>query len=268
MTVATVVKNLRPATETVRRDLREYARARARRERTQLSEAESRWLSDLRRDGYAVVNDYWPRERALELRDTLEAYLEEGKSRDFDNGAYLRFWDDRPYDQGVRRIYHVERLIPELADHRHDPSILKVASEYYSTPFHSGVLVFQHNTQWNEGTRFYHVDIFDKEFKTFLYLDDVDAGNGPFAYLRGTHRSWGLRLRKMLKDGKQATGFSEDEIASVLDREVQIEAPAGTLILVDVRGIHRGSPQVERSRSVLVNYMYTHAGDAYLDTQA
>ena len=40
---------------------------------------------------------------------------------------------------------------------------------------------------------------------------------------------------------------------------------AGTLILADVRGFHRGSPQLERSRSALVNYMYREEGDRFLD---
>ena len=44
------------------------------------------------------------------VRDRLEAYLSEGVDRDFDEGAYLRFQDNQAYDEGVRRIYHVEQL--------------------------------------------------------------------------------------------------------------------------------------------------------------
>ena len=37
--------------------------------------------------------------------DRLEGYLTEGVSKDFESGAYVRFWDNRAYDEGVRRLY-------------------------------------------------------------------------------------------------------------------------------------------------------------------
>ena len=118
---------------------------------------------------------------------------------------------------------------------------------------YSGVLIFQHNTQTSSDTRYYHVDWFGREFKAFLYLEDVDEGNGPYTYLRGTHRSHMIRVKKQIFGGGD-TGFTDREIKSVLDREVQVTGEAGTLILADVRGIHRGSPQIDRSRSILANY--------------
>jgi len=168
----------------------------------------------------------------------------------------------------VRRIYHVEKLVPELAALRYDPFILGVASAYYGVPFHSGVLVFQHNTQTNEQTRYYHVDAFIREFKSFIYLDDVDEGNGPFAYLPGTQRKHFMRIRKQVMgnaEGESPTSFYPDDLGSMLDSESRIVGPAGTLILADVRGLHRGTPQVNRSRSVLVNYIVRHEGDLVLD---
>jgi phytanoyl-CoA dioxygenase PhyH len=264
----TIAENVRSTKRILRNDFDDYLQARRSPATVGLSAEQERVLADMRRDGYAVVENYWPRDDALAMRDTLEAYLQEGRDRDFDEGAWLRFWDARSYDQGVRRIYHVEKLVPELTSFRYDPFVLGVASAYYGVPFHSGVLVFQHNTQTNEQTRYYHVDAFIREFKSFVYLDDVDEGNGPFAYLRGTQRHHFTRLRKQVvgnAEGESPTSFYEDDIRSVLDREVRVCGPAGTLILADVRGLHRGTPQVDRSRSVLVNYIVRHEGDLVLD---
>jgi hypothetical protein len=268
MNLQTIADNVKSTSRILRGDLDDRIAARRSPLPITLSAEQERVLADMRRDGYAVVENYWKREDALALRDRLEAYLEDGQDRDFEEGAWLRFWDKRPYDQGVRRIYHVEKLVPELAALRFDPFILGVASAYYGVPFHSGVLVFQHNTQTNEHTRYYHVDAFIREFKSFVYLDDVDNGNGPFAYLRGTQRNHLLRLRKQVvgnDEGVSPTSFSEDDVRSLMDREDQIVGSAGTLILADVRGLHRGTPQVERSRSVLVNYIVRHEGDLVLD---
>jgi len=261
-------ENVKSTQRILRNDLEDRRLARKAPLTDELSAEQQRILTDMRRDGFAVVQNYWPREDAMAMRDRLEAYLEEGKSRDFDEGAWLRFWDDRPHDQGVRRIYHVEKLVPELAALRYDPFILGVASAYYGVPFHSGVLVFQHNTQTNEQTRYYHVDAFIREFKSFIYLDDVDEGNGPFAYLPGTQRKHFMRIRKQVMgnaEGESPTSFYPDDLGSMLDSESQIVGPAGTLILADVRGLHRGTPQVNRSRSVLVNYIVRHEGDLVLD---
>jgi hypothetical protein len=268
MSLQTTIGNARSVATIVRGDVRESLRARRRPPAVQLDPRQRQALENLKTDGYAVVGDYCPRETAFELRDRLEAYLAEGKNRDFAEGAWLRFWDDRDYDQGVRRIYHVERLIPVLREVRHNPFVLDIVHAYYGTPYHSNALVFQHNTRTNEETRYYHVDAFLREFKAFLYLDDVDGGNGPFTYLRGTQRMHFTRLKKQVlgnEDGVPPTTFYPEDIKSVLDREVQINGPAGTLILADVRGLHRGSPQVDRSRSVLVNYILKHPGDIEID---
>jgi hypothetical protein len=224
-------------------------------------------LADLRRDGYAVIEGYWSRERALEIGRALEQELEDGVDRDYDSGAYLRFWDDRAYDQGVRRLYHVDKLMPELGEFRRDPFVLDTVNAYYRVPFHPAMLMFQHNTRSNHDTRYYHVDGFIREFKSFLYLDDVDEANGPFTYIPGTHRSHALRLRKQLRGNGEAspTSFHADEIEGALDREVQITGPAGTLILADVRGLHRGSPQSAGSRSVLVCYMLKDSTEIFPD---
>jgi hypothetical protein len=263
---AQLATNLKATKSVVRSDLRDFVKSRPP-ANPDLAPAELRALADVRRNGFAVVEGFWPRERALEMRDRLEAYLEPAESKDFDSGAYIRFWDNRSYDEGVRRLYHVEREVPELAAFRNDPFVFNVVNAYYGYPFYSGLLMYQHNTRSNANTRYYHVDVFTKEFKAFLYLDDVDAGNGPFTYLRGTHKSHFRRLKKQIfwNGDDASTSFSNEDLGPTLEREVQVTGPAGTLILADVRGFHRGSPQLERTRSALVNYIYPHEGDTFLD---
>ena len=121
-----------------------------------------------------------------------------------------------PYDEGVRRLYHADKEIPELAEHRYDPMIMRLVAAYYGRPYHSAVLMYQYNTRSNANTRYHHVDAFSKEFKSFVYLDDVDDGNGPFAYIPGTQRSHVKRVIKQLRDGQQrdwlfARGAAQDD---------------------------------------------------------
>jgi len=261
MNVQTLRENARTARRIISNDFEDFRAGRRNPPQVQLDDRQAKALADLRRDGFAVIPNYWPRERALAMRDRLEAELADGTDRDYDEGAYLRFWDGRAYDQGVRRLYHVDKLVPELKELRFDRFVLDIASAYYRIPFHSGMLIFQHNTQTNENTRTYHVDAFIREFKSFVYLDDVDPGNGPFAYVKGSHKDHLRRLRKQIVgngEGESPTTFFPEDLGSSINNEVAVNGEAGTMILADVRGLHRGTPQVNRSRSVLVNYILKH----------
>jgi hypothetical protein len=262
-------KNALSTAVQLREDFNDFRAGRGNRNAESLDARQQKALADLHRDGFAVIEDYWTAERAIAMRDQLEALLAEGKDKDFDEGAWMRFWDGRGYDQGVRRIYHVDKVVPALKEARDDRWILDIASAYYGIPFYSGALVFQHNLQSNKNTRTYHVDAFIKEFKSFIYLDDVDLGNGPFAYVPGTQRKHLLRLKKQLigngEGESPTTVFPEDMTKAELARERAVTGKAGTLILADVRGLHRGTPQKDRSRSVLVNYIVKHQDDLQID---
>lgn len=266
MRLKVIPRRIRAAAKLIRREAAVFSRTRRRSRLTGSTSQESTALADVRRNGYAIVPEFWPREAALKMRDRLEAYLAEGVTRQFDNGAYVVFRDkSRKDDSDVRRIYHVERLVPELEDFRREPLIFRVAAAYYGVPMHSGVLVFQHNPKTSTDTRYYHVDIWGREFKAFLYLDDVDQDNGPFTYLRGSHKLHLLRLKRMILRGEHDTSMTRTELDSIMHREVQIAGEAGTLILADVSGIHRGLPQINRSRSILANYVFDTPGDRFFE---
>ena len=71
MGLSTLIPNTKGAIQTVRQDLSDYRRTRGAAPKS-LSPAEQKALIDLKRDGYAVVENFWPRQEALDLRDRLE----------------------------------------------------------------------------------------------------------------------------------------------------------------------------------------------------
>ena len=162
----------------------------------------------------------------------------------------------------MRRLYHVDKLLPELDEFRNHLSLALDRRGVLQGAVPSRRAGFQHNTRSNNDTR-YPCGWFWREFKTFLYLDDVDEGKGPFTYIPGSHRAHLRRLRKQLRGGGEGspTSFHSDEIEGALKREVKITGAAGTLILADVGGLHRGSPQRVGSRSVLVLHAPARIGD-------
>lgn len=221
-----------------------------------LDDTEKDAVQQIKQNSAFVIENYWSREKALRIRDQLAEYHD--KKEQYVLG-------DAKVDEWVR-IYHVERLIPELKEFRFDPLILKIAKAYNGFSSYSGALVYQHDTTNAHEKSYYHVDTFLRQFKSMMYLDDVDVGNGPFSFIPGSHRKRNFFIKKQIKgnDKYKNTVFDDNEVSSMVGEEKQICAPAGSLLMMDVGAIHRGAPQEERSRSVLMNYIVPTQSDLYL----
>ncbi len=107
----------------------------------------------------------------------------------------------------------------------------------------------------------WHRDSFTNQFKAMIYLSDVGPENGPFQYMRGSHL-----LRSMIHDQRAANlgvgqaRIGEDQVEKLLNekphRLATVTGLAGTLILADTTGIHRGMPIKSGERYALTNYFY------------
>lgn len=95
-------------------------------------------------------------------------------------------------------------------------------------------------------TQFFHRDGEDvKLIKTFLYLNDVSENNGPFEYISTSHLTpWkNLKPRNTL-----------DDIKNIYDNRVDLKTfvgNAGSLIISDTNGFHRGKKVNEKYRALV-----------------
>lgn len=103
--------------------------------------------------------------------------------------------------------------------------------------------------------------------KAMIYLSDVDNSNGCFEYIKGTHDIKGI-IKLLYKNNiKPSQGtFSEKEIEDKFNNQNNFKREkffgnAGTLIIFDGRGIHRGTPlKSGKKRYSLTNYYYYKEG--------
>ena len=107
----------------------------------------------------------------------------------------------------------------------------------------------------------WHRDSFTNQFKAIIYLSDVGKDNGPFQYIRGSHRlSAMIRDRRSAALGVAQSRVGNDEIKKLIeknaDRLITLMGSAGTLILADTTGLHRGMPIAAGTRHALTNYYY------------
>lgn len=91
--------------------------------------------------------------------------------------------------------------------------------------------------------------------KVFIYLVDVDDGRGPFCYIPKTHPfSAGAGKTPEHKDAKRIT---DEEMRAAFPPEtwVNCTGPAGTMILADTVGFHRGGRPMNGNR-ILITFTY------------
>ena len=218
---------------------------------------EAKLVSEIKDSSCVVLENYWTKEYAADIK---------GKLAEFHDSGEPYVLGDHTRDEVVR-IYHVERLLPELREFRFDPFITSVANAYNGFSSYSGALVYQHDTIYGREKSHYHVDSFVRQFKAMMYLDDVDMSNGPFSYIPGSQKLRRRYFKKQLRGrpGQKENVFNTADIDDLLDKEVAVCAPAGSLLMFDATCIHRGAPQTESDRSVLMNYIMPSAGDIYLN---
>ena len=157
-------------------------------------------------------------------------------------------------DQGMIDIFNVDGLV---GDHRDDlrtpfsnPWLLKLLADY-----HEGLSPQNLNLYLNRSitkTRGFHVDNFERNLKGFVYLSDVAfLSDGPYCYVKGTNKPsvWQAANKKVSELFAAPTEAPFVNFESILP----VLAKAGSLILSDQSGVHRGIPQAQGAeRQVLV----------------
>ena len=211
--------------------------------------------NQVRRSGYGIIEGYWSSDRCREAVDAIDCELENTITK-------CHRWDDA--DRADQRLWYSERMGG-------------LAEEFHSDPFiesfrraHSGVvkadkllLAARLNAVFGNkgsGGGWHRDSPHRSQFKAILYLSDVKEENGPFEYLEGSHLvSDSLRMlaKKIVKPNQYR--FTEEEIQLIVSSKkppFTFTASAGTLLLVDTKGIHRGRPISAGTRYAYTQYCF------------
>jgi hypothetical protein len=217
------------------------------RSRPQLDEVEKRLIEDLKRDGIARVtlDELFP---GRNLFPALKSHADQLAAQAATRTAkkFLRFlWDPEPVLELDNPFVTValERRMLDIIN-----SYMGLCAKFYyltlnvTVPVPAGSQAVQ-SQRW-------HRDPDDKRMcKVFLYLTDVDAGAGPFTYVKGTQL--GGRWRHLFPQEPPAGCYPP---AGAVEKAVPPQemvagiAPAGTLIFCDTSGLHFGGYATERER--------------------
>lgn len=208
---------------------------------------------DLQEDGFAVVDNYLSSDRCAELRGEVDSLIEEYPE-------YVQV-DEAESDQ---RVFGAEYGSSEISTFNEDRWLEAMAHAYLGEDA-SATFTLANRVDFVEGNLGsgggWHRDSFGRQFKALLYLSDVGPENGPFQFIRNSHRFTKVLediLRGQLDYGQNR--IPKEAVDRILNAEPgrleTVTASAGTLLIINTAVIHRGAPIEQGTRYALTNYYH------------
>jgi len=222
-------------------------------------------VSDLREQGYHVFEKRLPEElcdRLLEFAVSNPCISRPMVGEN--SGKSIRGRYPRKEPEAVRYDFATQDLLDNMDVQRllADMSFASVAQTYLGTSPVIDVVSMWWHTAYSElpdkdAAQFYHFDMDrPKWLKFFIYLTDVTTDSGPHTFIAGSHRTGGIP-NSLLKKGYARLTDDEVEGHYGRDRVVEYEAPRGTIIAEDTRGLHKGK-NVKRGDRLVLQIQYSN----------
>lgn len=151
----------------------------------ELTARETEIFKELKLKGYAVVKGFWTAADCERFRSEMDKAI----AKYFD-----QCWKDE--HQADCRLYGGEAILPKAASFWKHKALRKLAKAYGDLDPIQGFTMlnrirFKEENKGSGGG--WHRDTATmRQFKSILYLSDVEEENGPFEYLPGTHTTKSL----------------------------------------------------------------------------
>jgi len=258
-------------------------------------------LATLRAEGIVLKQEFFPagqisqiRDTVLRLRPTAMGHRKPARKWLLTSPSYAFM---RCLRSAIRDDLVYLSTVPQLCGFR------EFSRDYYAQDVHLDHVMSIESPRCEDPITPWHTDanspaeaLYPPDYYTlkfFIYMNDINAINGAFSYVRGTHRLVTL-IREGIAAGKiaycrtnfvselkstlqipevidyllqQMTRVEFDAVKAAIDAlEVGVDNPedhalcgkAGTLLIFDDRGLHRGGiPRMDERSILRYNYMPT-----------
>ena len=205
---------------------------------------------EIRKRGFFVFEEQIPADmvrRLVEFALSTECWKRPMSGERNTPGCPVSRKYDRENPAAVRYDFDPEIVVnnPDVQNLMADASILSVAQAYLgSLPMADVTSMWWHTAYSDQpdedAAQMFHFDMDRiRWLKLFIYLTDVGPGNGPHCFIEGSHRTGGIPSSLL---SKRYARLTDEEVSRHFqaDRFVEFTAPAGTIILEDTRGLHKG----------------------------
>ncbi len=213
-------------------------------------------LSPLKHDGIVVLEDYFTEEGIRTLNKEFEKVFAEQPDK-------IEILDKEDVSKD-KRIFHAERYSKIFHDLIYDNKLFLSVCHHYTGRLINNrktlinLLEFSPTEERNSGAG-WHRDNHDCQFKTIIYLTDVDEEEGNFQWITNSDK----KVIGFPEPRTQSynTRFHDKTIKKVLKENqgckmINITGSAGTIIFANTTYIHRGNIIKKGFRRAITQYFF------------
>lgn len=217
-----------------------------------LSDLQIDIVNNLRRYGYFKIENYLSQDQCEKMCIEIDHLI---------NIKHPKLIvDEQQSDHRLNGINNISNEINLFTNDKFIYDIARTLSDREELPrFTLGALLKYTEGNLGSGAG-WHRDSLGFQFKAMVYLSNVNEKTGAFQYYSKSHRKFYKFSNYLINLSKGFTDlvrYSNSKIESLNENNlVTFNAPAGTLILFNSSGIHRGSPIKEGSRYAITNYYF------------
>lgn len=220
----------------------------------------------LREEGYYIFENRLPKEICDSLLQYATTHVCEMRNMDDGNlrKSVLTLYH-REAPQAVRYDFDTQDLLNnrDVQNIFADMSFAAVAQDYLGArPVFDVTSMWWHTNFSNKpdmaAAQYYHFDMDrPKWLKFFIYLTDVEPTNGPHTFVAGSHKTGGIPS-SLLKKGYAR--LTDEEVGLQFDENniIEFNAPRGTIIAEDTRGLHKGK-HVEKGDRLILQIQFSNS---------
>jgi len=201
-----------------------------------LSNEEIDVLKVLKRDGIVVLPNYFSTKECELIRDEYDKYVSEHSIPCVENER--RIFGINKLSDVTNRIFSQDKFSKNVCETYLGESMV------LQTTMVSRI-DYSENDRYGSGGS-WHRDSYSRQIKSIAYLTDMDDENGPFMYIKGSHKFLSiarlmLKLRSYNKRASE-TRYTDSDMEKarcfLSKKETLFTCSKGTLILADIRGLH------------------------------
>ena len=219
---------------------------------SKLNDQEKNILIEIKKKGYVVIPDFFDKNQCESCINDMDLMFQNNKELIHQT------------DYSDSRIFGAEYLSENINSFTTNVLLNNLANAYNAVPTDCGFTlagkISASGHEYGSGGP-WHRDSYFRQFKSLLYLTDVDENHGPFQIISESHDKEHISTdTKIANLESMQCQFDQNTVKQILEKEPErlhsLTAKAGTVVLVDTSCIHRGIPLKEGTRYALTNYFF------------